>query len=82
MMLGYFNYVLDLAPPGSRPIYVGLTNTVSGLLVVAPILGGWILDYSSYPALFTLTLIGVTAAAAASMKLPHVQHEAGVVTTD
>ncbi len=78
MMLGYFNYVLDLAPPGSRPIYVGLTNTVSGLLVVAPILGGWILDYSSYPVLFVLTLIGVTAAAVASMKLPHVTSSAQI----
>ena len=75
-MLGFFNYILDLAPPGYRPIYMGLANTLSGLLVVAPIVGGWILDHSSYPLLFTLTLAGVTASALASIGLPPVRHPA------
>jgi MFS family permease len=69
-MLGYFNYILDLAPPGYRPIYMGLANTLGGVLVFAPIIGGWILDYFSYPILFTLTLIGVAASTVTAMKLP------------
>ena len=69
-LLGYFNYILDLAPPGSRPIYMGVANSLSGLLVFAPIAGGWILDYSSYQVLFVLTLIGMLAAAFHSMHLP------------
>jgi MFS family permease len=75
-MLGFFNYILDLAPPGYRPIYMGLANTLNGLMVVAPIVGGWILDYSSYPILFALTLAGVTASAWASIGLPPVRHRA------
>jgi MFS family permease len=73
-MMGYFNYILDLAPPGYRPIYMGLANTLGGILVFAPVIGGWILDYSSYPLLFAVTLAGVTAAAVASLQLPPAKH--------
>jgi len=38
--------------------------------------GGWILDHSSSPLLFTLTLAGVTASALASIGLPPVRHPA------
>ncbi|MBI3240668.1 MAG: MFS transporter [Chloroflexi bacterium] len=74
IMLGFFNYILDLAPPGKRPIYMGVANTLGSLLVIAPILGGWILDVSSYGVLFGLTLVGVAASAVAAIGLPKVQH--------
>lgn len=74
-MLGFFNYILDLAPPGKRPIYMGLANTLGSLLVIPPILGGWILDVSTYSILFTLTLAGVTASAVVALGLPKVQHK-------
>jgi len=73
-MLGYFNYILDSAPPGGRPTYMGLANTLSGAIVAAPIVGGWILDYSSYPILFALTLIGMLAAGAMAIGLKPVKH--------
>jgi MFS family permease len=73
-LLGYFNYILDLAPQGGRPIYMGVANTLSGLLVFVPVAGGWILDYASYPVLFAVTLVGMLAAAWSSINLPPVRH--------
>jgi len=77
VVLGFFNYILDLAPPGKRPLYMGLANTLGGALIVIPILGGWVLDVSSYPILFTLTLVGVSIAAAASLGVPRTQQAQG-----
>jgi len=53
---GFTNYVLDIAPPQSRPMYVGLTNTILGLLIIAPIVGGAILQATSYVVLFAVSL--------------------------
>jgi len=36
LMLGWMNYVLEIAPPGQRPTYTGLSNTLTGLLIPAP----------------------------------------------
>ena len=56
-MLGFINYLLEIAPEGKRPAYVGLGNTIMGVLTVVPMMGGWLLEATSYP-----TLFGVTAA--------------------
>ena len=56
-LLGFFNYLLEIAPPGMRPAYVGLGNTILGLMMLAPLAGGWLLQATSYTVLF-----GVTAA--------------------
>jgi MFS family permease len=58
LVMGFLNYVLEIAPPGQRPNYMGLINTLSGLLIVVPLLGGWILEHSSYPLLFALAATG------------------------
>ena len=60
-MLGFFNYLLEIAPEGMRPAYVGLGNTIMGVLTLAPIVGGWLLEATSYTVLF-----GVTAAIVAA----------------
>ncbi len=68
-MLGYFNYVLEIAPPGERPAYMGLTNTFSGVLLVAPLLGGWILERSSYGTVFALAAALALSGALLSLTL-------------
>lgn len=73
-LLGFFNYILDLAPRGGRPLYMGLANTMVGLLVAAPVVGGWILEHSTYSLLFILTLVGVGAAAFAAYGMQPVEH--------
>ncbi len=54
-MLGFFNYLLEIAPEGMRPAYIGLGNTIMGVLTLAPIAGGWLLEATSYPTLFGVT---------------------------
>ncbi|MEA3374759.1 MAG: MFS transporter [Chloroflexota bacterium] len=54
-MLGFYNYLLEIAPDSARPSYVGLGNTIMGALTLAPILGGWLLETTSYTALFGIT---------------------------
>jgi MFS family permease len=69
-MLGYYNYVLELAPPRQRPTYIGLFNTIGGLLILLPTLGGWLLQATSYSVLFSLTAVILVAAHVLSLSLP------------
>jgi MFS family permease len=68
-MLGVFNYLLEIAPRGKRPVYIGLSNFLEGFLMPAPWVGGLLLQATSYPALFVVTLVGVTLGALASTRL-------------
>jgi len=70
MMWGFTNYVLDIAPPKDRTTYVGLTNTIGGLLILAPMLGGAILQFTSYVALFAVSLAIYMLAMGVSWRLP------------
>ncbi len=36
-------------------MYVGLANTLNGVVLVAPLLGGWLLTAFSWPVLFVVT---------------------------
>ena len=69
-MLGFMNYLLELAPPGHRPTYMGLSNTLGGLLVIVPMLGGWLLQATSYPVLFVAAAVGPLVAWVMAMGLP------------
>jgi MFS family permease len=76
LLLGFLNYVLEISPPGQRPTYMGLTNTLSGLLVLVPLAGGWILEHANYPLLFVLAAVGTLAAALLALRLPSPQRPA------
>jgi MFS family permease len=69
-MLGFYNYMLEIAPNDQRPVYIGLGNTIMGLLTLAPTLGGWLLERTSYTVLFALVsgLIGLGAIATLTLK--------------
>jgi MFS family permease len=69
-MLGQLNYVLDLAPAGQRPVYVGLINTLGGAIVVLPPLGGLLLQGTSYTVLFAVTAAFVLLGHLLSWRLP------------
>jgi hypothetical protein len=69
-MQGFTNFVLDVAPPGEIPAYVGLYNTLGGTVVfVAPLVGGWLLQLTSYPVLFWSATVGTVAGLALSFRL-------------
>jgi predicted MFS family arabinose efflux permease len=62
--------VLDVAPETERATYIGLSNTLAGVLAVAPLLGGWVLEHSSYTVLFALTAAAVLPAMLLAWSLP------------
>jgi hypothetical protein len=53
--IGFSNYVIELAPPGHRGTHIGLFNTMTGVLVIWPAVGGWLLEQTSYLVLFSVT---------------------------
>jgi MFS family permease len=72
-LLGFLTFVLDIAPPIERTAYTGLANTIGGLLVIAPTIGGFVLQYTSYPALFIAAGIGPLIGLWLALKLPRVK---------
>ncbi len=68
-MPGFINLVLELAPPEERATYIALTNTVCGVLLVVPFLGGWLLQATSYPVLFAATVGGVAVGLVLTFRL-------------
>jgi hypothetical protein len=70
-MAGFLNWVLEYCPASDRPLYIGFANTLSGLSLVMPLLGGWILAASgSYPFLFATAAAGPVAALVLLRGLP------------
>jgi MFS family permease len=70
IVLGYFNYILDIAPPELRPVYFGLTNSLVGVTVFYPFLGGALADLGGYRIVFILAAIGIAAGWAVGFSLP------------
>ncbi|NOR82344.1 MAG: MFS transporter [Ardenticatenales bacterium] len=81
-MLGFMNYVLELAPAGSRPTYIGLFNTISGVLVLLPTAGGFLLGVSSYNVLFVLTAAVLAVAHVLSWHLPPARQARTMLAAD
>jgi len=69
MMPGFINFVLELAPSEERATYIALTNTLCGVLLLVPFLGGWLLQATSYPVLFAVTAGGVVLGLVLSFRL-------------
>ena len=69
---GFFNYLISSAPDGIRTTYVGLGNTIAGLITVMPLAGGWLLQSSSYTALFAITAVLVSGGFLLSFRLPQI----------
>ncbi len=74
-MLGHFNYLLEIASDERRTLYIGLSNTLSGVLVPASFLGGVLLRATSYPVLFAVTAVCVAGGLVASLGLRDLRQE-------
>jgi MFS family permease len=72
---GFFNYLISSAPDGIRTTYVGLGNTIAGLVTLAPVVGGWLLEASSYTVLFAVTAAVVSAGFVLSFRLRRIAPE-------
>ncbi|MFQ5813031.1 MAG: MFS transporter [Anaerolineae bacterium] len=61
-MIGNLNFLLEIAPPDDRPIYIGFTNTIMGVALLASSVGGLIVDITGFTVLFSLALAFYAAA--------------------
>lgn len=69
LFAAYMNWVVDYAHADQRPVYVGLSNTLSALvLLVAPIIGGLLAEQFGYRPLFVVAMVMATAALFVSMR--------------
>jgi len=69
-MVGFTNYLLEIAPASERSLYIALANTLLGLLIAAPVLAGWLVQAAGYEPLFALSLgVAVLGAALAWLGL-------------
>lgn len=58
LFAGYLNWVVGYAHADQRPLYVGLSNTVSALVsLMTPIIGGTIAQQLGYRTLFAVSLV-------------------------
>jgi hypothetical protein len=46
--IGTSTYLINLAPTNARSAYIGISNTIVGLLAFSPVLGGWLADTLGY----------------------------------
>ncbi len=56
--IGFTNYLLEIAPDDIRPLFLGLQATLASPIVAMPFLGGWLLGFMSFQALFSLAAAG------------------------
>jgi len=71
-LLGFLQHILDIAPPGQRTAYTGLSNTIGGLTVIAPTIGGLLLQATSFPVLFIVTMLAPLAGLLVVLRIPKV----------
>jgi MFS family permease len=77
-MLGFQVYPLDAAPERHRAMYIGVLNSVGGVVSLTPALGGLLIDWLSassssvtaYVLLFAIATACVAAGLLVSFKLP------------
>jgi MFS family permease len=74
-ILGFINYVLELAPPRERVTYVGLTNTLSGVLLFAPLIGAAVIQLTSYTGMFLLVVAVLAVSLVISRQLIEPRHK-------
>jgi len=57
-VIGFESYLLDIAPPDNRIIYLGIRGTMNFLIVLLPVIAGFLITFMGYQ----LTFIIVTLA--------------------
>jgi MFS family permease len=63
LLSSYLNWMVGYADPNKRPLYIGLSNTLSAVIaIVAPFIAGSIAQTVGYPPLFAVAL-GMTICA-------------------
>lgn len=63
------NMLLTIAPANERPTYIGFLNTVLGIVIFVPVLGGVIVDLVGFTPLFVISLVLAVVALGLSGKM-------------
>jgi MFS family permease len=77
-MLGFQGYPLDAAPERHRAMYIGVLNSMGGVVAVTPLLGGLLLDGltkavssdAAYSVVFGIAVLCVVIGLGVSLSLP------------
>lgn len=59
--ISFPTFLLNLAPPAERTLYIGFTNTLLGIATFIPIIGGTLLDLFGFTPLFVITFLTSSA---------------------
>ncbi len=81
-MMGNMNFLLEIAPADDRPIYIGLTNTILGIALLASSVGGLIVDLVGFTVLFSLALAFYALALFLTLKLQEPRYEIQAALSD
>jgi MFS family permease len=80
--VGRMNYLLDIAPVGVRPSYIGFMNTFSIFSMLVPIAAGGIIDSIGYlPVFGTATVFGIVSILI-TLRLDNFGHGASMQAVD
>ena len=71
------NYVLEMASETERSLYVGLSNTLMGIVVLISGVGGLVVDLVGFAGLFALSVGLCIVAYALAARLPRTRKTAG-----
>ncbi len=69
--MGITNYVFELAADDTRPLFLGLSSTLSAPIIFMPLIGGVLLGFISYQALFAIATAGAAVASVLVFRLEH-----------
>ena len=58
------NMLLTIAPPAERAAYIGFLNTILGVVIFVPVLGGLLIDLAGFTPIFVTSLALAVCAAA------------------
>jgi hypothetical protein len=68
------NMLLTIAPPMERPTYIGFLNTLLGIVIFVPVIGGAVVDTLGFGVLFVasflVTMLGMVASTRMSTRKP------------
>ncbi len=67
--IGSINFLLDVAPPDRRTLYVGFMNTAAGIFTFSSAVGGLVVDWVGLQALFCLAMACYAVALFFSLRL-------------
>ena len=70
LMIGYTNYLMDIAPEEHRPSYMGFSTAFMLPLAIAPLAFGWVADVFGYQPVFIAGLLLSLTALYLFLQLP------------